>query len=156
MSDVKQHIKSETGEMDLECGPIKLKLKNAKWPIIIVSIGIMFAIIIYAHSWYRSDVRKSRIRSIAERFIKGKELSEDDVKTVESLDKSEREVLANRIEDALKEKEAPVPPPDKEPMTITTMTENGERFTVEQKAAPGTPVTIRRDGKKMEIRKGGP
>lgn len=145
----------DNSELDLQMPFMKLKMKHAKWPVLIVSIGIMFAIIIYAHSWYKRDQRSSLITKIAERFTEGETLTNEEVAVVESLSEGEREELVKRIEGFMKG-DGMVPPPEPAPIRVTATAEDGSSLTVEQKVAPGTPVTVTRNGKNVEIRKGGP
>jgi hypothetical protein len=131
--------RNENNEFQLELGPLKLKMRNApKWGMILISIGIMFMLIIWAHAKYRSSQRAGHIRTIASKFMKGKPLSDEDTKLLETLTPQEEDTLFETIEKKSKIE-----------MEI-------DGLKIKQDVAPGTKLTIMKDGEEVSIEKGMP
>jgi len=100
------------------------------WAYILVSIGMMFAMIIWAHSFYKAAERASGIKIAAEKLVEDKALSDKEVKLLETMDKKERKAFNTDVRHKMSTK-------------------------IEQTTAPGTKVTIEKEGDKTTITKGG-
>lgn len=130
----------ETNELRLELGPLKFSMKNApRLAIVIVAIGICFTIVIYAHSWYRGSQRIEKIKQITSKILHGKKLTEEEDKFMDTLSETEEDKMLKNIE---------------RKGNLLKIKTNG--LDMEQNVAPGTKVTVKKNGKDVEIRKGAP
>lgn len=133
--------KRQNGEVDVELSKKGFHIhftNTPKWAYILIAIGVMFALIIWAHSLYRAGERAERIKDIAVKYIKGKPLNEKDVGLLESLTPEEEDKLFNTIK-------------RKSKLKLKT-----DEWELEQDVAPGTALTIERDGDKVSVEKGAP
>ena len=129
-----QEVKIQgNGEVDVEIDRRGIHVRftqTPKWAYILIAIGLMFALIIGAHSLYRYS-RGVEVKKIAEKLADDEPLSNSEVKTLESLDRKERKALKN---------------------TIIEM--GGVKL--EQRPMPGTKMTVKKDKDgKITITKGG-
>ena len=90
----------QRGNMDLEIGRGGLRIhftNTPKWAYILISIGIMLALVIWAHSFYSASVRMEEIKTVAEKLVIDEPLTDDDVILLESMDKVERKAFETDV-----------------------------------------------------------
>lgn len=127
--------KIEKGEVDVDVDKsgIHVHFTNTpKMAYILISIGLMFALIIGAHALYNTGKRTEEVSKLAKKIVADEPLTEDESKLMEGLSDAEMTQLDKDINKNIIEV-------------------GGLR--VEQRS--DTPVTIKTDGDTVEIRKGG-
>ena len=139
MTDKKQEIKIEQGngevDIDITKQGIHIQLTNTpKWTYILIGIGLMFLFTFIGHAIF-SYYKGKAVDSVADKIVDNKPLTDADVRFIEGLSTSEKTKLKEDVNRKLR---------------IET-----DGMSVEQTVAPGTKVTIEKDGKKTSITKGG-
>ena len=128
----------QNGEMDVEIGKggIHIHFTNTpKWAFILISIGVMFMLTFIGHAVFSYYAHKGKMQEMATKIAEEKPLSDKDIKFLETLPESDMKQLQTDV---------------RRKMTIES-----DGLRVEQNVAPGTKVTIEKDGKKTSITKGG-
>ena len=98
---MKEALKQGNGEVvvDLNKGGIHIVFtRTPRWAYILISTGIMFALIIWAHSAYRYSAKMAEIKSVAEKLVEDEPLSDEEVVFLDELDETETDKLKKDVQ----------------------------------------------------------